>query len=119
MSAKSITTKCNLDSGVWSVDTTLLSHISNQIAIGFENNAGNTVIFNKLSFSYKITDNANSAVIVDKSYPPTGIVYEESDSSFMVIDMLDLVPGHEYTLNLSATNNTKTVSYTHLRAHET
>ena len=113
MSAKSITTKCNLDSGVWSVDTTLLSHISNQIEIGFENNAGNTVIFIKLSFSYKITDNANSAVIVEKSYPPTeDIVYEESDSSFMVIDMLDLVPGHEYTLNLSATNNTQTYNKT-------
>ena len=113
MSAKSITTKCNLDSGVWSVDTTLLSHISNQIAIGFENNAGSTVVFNKLSFSYKITDNANSAVIVEKSYPPTeDIVYEESDSSFMVIDMLDLVPGHEYTLNLSATNNTHTYDKT-------
>ena len=112
MSVKSITAKCNLDTGAWTVDKTLLSHISNQIAIGFENNAGTTVVFTNFSFYYKITDNATSSVIVEKSYPPTGITYEESDGSFMVIEMLDLIPNHTYTLNLSATNNSKTYTET-------
>ena len=56
MSVKSITAKCNLDTGAWTVDKTLLSHISNQIAIGFENNAGTTVVFTNFSFYYKITN---------------------------------------------------------------
>ena len=107
MSVKNISAKCNFDSGAWTIDKKLLSHTSNQIGIGFENNVGSTIFFNNLSFSYKITDNATSSVIVEKTYPPTGITYEETDDTFIVIDALDLVPGHEYNLLLTATNNSK------------
>ena len=112
MSVVTIKSKCNLDTGSWTVDKTLLSHVSNEIGIGFENNSGTTVVFTNFSFYYKITDNADNSIIVEKSYPPTGIKYVESDGSFIVMEMLDLIPNHNYTLNLSATNNSKTYTET-------
>ena len=112
MSVVTIKSKCNLDTGSWTVDKTLLSNVSNEIGIGFENNSGTTVVFTNFSFYYKITDNADNSIIVEKSYPPTGIKYVESDGSFIVMEMLDLIPNHNYTLNLSATNNSKTYTET-------
>tara|TARA_B100002019_G_C21176087_1_gene551195 strand:+ start:146 stop:871 length:726 start_codon:yes stop_codon:yes gene_type:complete len=109
MSVKNITAKCNLDTGTWTIDKSLLKHVSNQIAIGFENNAGNTVTFNNLSFLFRITEDGST--IVEKSYPPSGITYEETNDAFISIDMLnELIPGHEYSLYLSVTNNSQ--SYT-------
>ena len=55
MSVVTIKSKCNLDTGSWTVDKTLLSHVSNEIGIGFENNSGTTVVFTDFSFYYKIT----------------------------------------------------------------
>ena len=65
MSVVTIKSKCNLDTGSWTVDKTLLSHVSNEIGIGFENNSGTTVVFTNFSFYYKITDNADNSIIVD------------------------------------------------------
>ena len=50
MSVVTIKSKCNLDTGSWTVDKKLLSHVSNEIGIGFENNSGTTVVFTNFSF---------------------------------------------------------------------
>lgn len=110
MSTKNILAKCNLDTGTWIIDKSQLSHISNQIAIGFENNNNTTVIFNNLNFLFRITKDGST--IIEKSYPTGGAKYIETSDKWLIIEMLDLIPGNNYDLYVEATNNSQTYTET-------
>jgi hypothetical protein len=113
MANKNIIAKCNLDTGTWTIDKSLLRHIENQIAIGFNNNSNTTVVFDNLSFLFKITDLSDNSVVKTKSYPPSGITYVETNDEFIITESnLNLKPGSEYSLYVEVTNNGSTYTET-------
>lgn len=113
MATKNITAKCNLETGAWTIDKSQLKHIGNQIAIGFNNNSNTTVVFDNLSFLFKITDLSDNSVVKTKSYPPSSITYIETNDEWIVNESnLNLKPGSEYSLYVEVTNNGSTYTET-------
>lgn len=105
---KDIKLECNLETGTWTIDKSMLSFNDNAIKISFVNNAGAgaKVIFNNLSFLFRISK--DGFTIIEKTYPSSGIKYIETNDKYMICESVDLIPGNQYDLYVESTNDGQT-----------
>lgn len=85
----------------WSFDLSDLSYVYINLFMGFVD-ASPTVVFNNLTFGYEITSTGGT---INETYPNPGIVYDETDETFLTIDTFYLQPSTDYTLNVWSNNN--------------
>ena len=109
---KDIKLECNLETGTWTIDKSMLSFINNSIKISFVTNAGAgaRVIFKNLSFLFRISKDGST--IIEKAYPPSGVKYIETNENYMICEPVDLIPGKQYDLYVESTNDGQTYTKT-------
>jgi hypothetical protein len=59
-------------------------------------------IFDNLYFGYELIGEGKT---ITETYPNPGVIYNESDETFITIDTFYLQPSTDYTLNLWSINN--------------
>jgi len=85
----------------WSFEMNDLNYYYVNLYIGFVDNTP-TVVFNNLQFSYELISTGGT---ITEMYPNPGVVYNQTDETFLTIDTFYLHPSTDYTLNVWSTNN--------------
>ena len=85
----------------WSFELNNLTYNYINLYIGFSNGEPR-VIFDNLSFGYELIGEGKT---ITETYPNPGVIYNESDETFITIDTFYLQPSTDYTLNLWSINN--------------
>lgn len=85
----------------WSFELNNLTYNYINLYIGFSNGEPR-VIFDNLSFGYELIGEGKT---ITETYPNAGVIYNESDETFITIDTFYLQPSTDYTLNLWSINN--------------
>ena len=85
----------------WSFNLNDLSYVYINLYIGFIDTTS-TVKFNNLTFGYDLISTGGT---ISETYPNPGVVYDETDETFLTIDTFYLHPSTDYTLNVWSNNN--------------
>jgi hypothetical protein len=91
----------NFITNEWSFKLNNLTYNYINLYIGFSNGEPR-VIFDNLSFGYELIGDGKT---ITETYPNPGVIYNETDETFITIDTFYLQPSTDYTLNLWCVNN--------------
>jgi len=99
----------NFQTNNWILDTTEIGSHSNDLFIGFTDEAP-IVEFKNLSFGYELRQNEN--IKSYGVYPPANTKYVRSDQEYLVSVRLNTQPNETYELFLWAENNSTRIEKT-------
>lgn len=85
----------------WSFNLSDLAYSYVYLYLGFVD-TDPVVMFNNLSFGYDLISTGGT---ISETYPNPGVVYDETDETFLTIDTFYLHPSTDYTLNVWSNNN--------------
>lgn len=85
----------------WSFELNNLTYNYINLYIGFSNGE-QRVIFDNLSFGYELIGDGKT---ITETYPNPGVIYNETDETFITIDTFYLQPSTDYILNVWSINN--------------
>jgi hypothetical protein len=85
----------------WSFELNNLTYNYINLYIGFSNGEPR-VIFDNLSFGYELIGDGKT---ITETYPNPGVIYNETDETFITIDTFYLQPSTDYILNVWSINN--------------